>query len=257
MNGVHDLGGTDGLGPVAVPDREPVFRAEWEKAAFAMFSMCFRAGFFGVDAFRYGIEQMHPAAYLLSPYYEHWAHTVEHYGVAKGVLDQEEIERRTQYYLENPDAPLPDSASDPDLLAFVDGRGQGRRVRQARRRTRPPQFKVGDRVTVAPTARTVTPAGPATSAASTGEIVMAHGTFIYPDSAGNGGPEAPEHVYTVKFTNEELWGPDAAEPNGVVYFDVWEPYIVPGSHERSSSMSDARSAPRKRSPPGSRRSERS
>ena len=51
--------------------------------------------------------------------------------------------------------------------------------------------------------------------------------MIYPDSAGNGGPEAPEHVYTVKFTNEELWGAEAAEPNGVVYFDVWEPYIVP------------------------------
>jgi len=45
VNGVHDLGGTDGLGRVVVPDSEPVFRAEWEKAAFAMFSMCFRAGY--------------------------------------------------------------------------------------------------------------------------------------------------------------------------------------------------------------------
>ena len=107
MNGVHDLGGTDGLGPVVVPDREPVFTAEWEKAAFAMFSMCFRAGFFGVDEFRYGIEQMHPAVYLLSPYYEHWIHTVEHYGKAKGLLDLDEVDRRTQYYLEHPDAPLP------------------------------------------------------------------------------------------------------------------------------------------------------
>jgi nitrile hydratase subunit beta len=61
----------------------------------------------------------------------------------------------------------------------------------------------------------------------TGEVALAHGTFIYPDSAGNGGGDAPEHVYTVKFTNAELWGPETAEPNGVVYFDVWEPYIVP------------------------------
>jgi hypothetical protein len=29
MNGVHDLGGTDGLGPVPVPASEPVFRADW------------------------------------------------------------------------------------------------------------------------------------------------------------------------------------------------------------------------------------
>ena len=119
MNGVHDLGGTDGLGRVVVPDHEPVFRAEWEKAAFAMFSMCFRAGFFGVDEFRYGIEQMHPAVYLLSPYYEHWVHTVEHYGKAKGLLDLDEVDRRTQYYLEHPDAPLP-QRDDPDLVAFVE-----------------------------------------------------------------------------------------------------------------------------------------
>jgi nitrile hydratase len=61
----------------------------------------------------------------------------------------------------------------------------------------------------------------------TGVVTATHGTFIYPDSAGNGGPEAPEHVYTVKFTAEELWGPEVGDPNGVVYFDVWEPYISP------------------------------
>jgi nitrile hydratase len=37
VNGVHDLGGTDGLGPVPVPASEPVFGADWEKAAFGMF----------------------------------------------------------------------------------------------------------------------------------------------------------------------------------------------------------------------------
>ena len=47
--------------------------------------------------------------------------------------------------------------------------------------------------------------------------------------------DAPEHVYTVRFTNEELWGPEAAEPNGVVYFDVWEPYIVPARTEEATA----------------------
>jgi len=228
VNGVHDLGGTDGLGRVEVPDSEPVFRADWEKAAFAMFSMCFRAGYFGVDEFRYGIEQMHPAVYLLSPYYEHWLHTVEHYGQAKGLLspeDLEELDRRTQYYLEHPDEPLP-QRDDSELVAFVEavvpaGAPAGRESDKA------PKFKVGDTVTV----RADSPIGHTRRAryirGRTGEIVLAHGTFIYPDSAGNGGGDAPEHVYTVKFSNAELWGPETAEPNGVVYFDVWEPYIVP------------------------------
>ena len=225
MNGVHDLGGTDGLGPVEIPENEPVYRAEWEKAAFAMFSMTFRAGFFGIDAFRSGIEQMHPATYLLSPYYEHWLHAIEHHGIEKGMIDEAELDRRTQHYLENPAAPLPAEKEDPDLLAFVDGV-----VRSGAPAGRPSdkvaRFTVGDRVTVA----SDVPYGHTRKAkyvrGRTGEIALAHGTFIYPDSAGNGGPEAPEHVYTVKFTAEELWGAEAADPNGTVYFDVWEPYIT-------------------------------
>ena len=39
MNGVHDLGGTDGLGPVVPEKDEPVWHADWEKAAFALFPM--------------------------------------------------------------------------------------------------------------------------------------------------------------------------------------------------------------------------
>jgi hypothetical protein len=61
MNGVHDLGGTDGLGPVVVEKDEPVWHADWEKAAFTMFPTNFAKGYFGVDAFRFGIEQMAPA----------------------------------------------------------------------------------------------------------------------------------------------------------------------------------------------------
>lgn len=48
----------------------------------------------------------------------------------------------------------------------------------------------------------------------TGVIELAHGTFINPDSADNGGDQ------------RRAVGGDHAEPNGVVHFDVWEPYIV-------------------------------
>jgi nitrile hydratase subunit beta len=225
MNGVHDLGGTDGLGPVTRDPDEPVFRAEWEKAAFAFFASSFRAGLFGVDAFRYGIEQMHPAVYLLSPYYEHWAHSVEHYATKAGVIDPDELEAKTQYYLENPDAPLPER-HDPELLAFVDA--AVKTGAPAKRDTdAEPRFAVGDHVTVVDDS----PKGHTRKAryvrGKSGVVEMAHGSFIYPDSAGNGGEDDPQYVYTLRFTNEELWGPDAAEPNGSVHFDVWEPYIVP------------------------------
>jgi nitrile hydratase len=223
VNGVHDLGGTDGLGPVVVETDEPVYHSEWEKAAFAMFSMSFRAGFFGVDQFRWGIEQMHPAEYLSSRYYEHWTHTVEHYGEKAGVLDPAEIDRRTQHYLEHPDEPLP-KREDPDLLAFVNAVVPAG-APAARPSDAEPKFAVGDRVRVIDDS----PVGHTRKAryvrGKTGVIELAHGTFIYPDSAGNGLGDDPEHVYTVKFDATELWGPDAADPNSSVTFDVWEPYI--------------------------------
>lgn len=233
MNGVHDIGGTDGLGPVPFSKEEPVWRAEWERTAFGMFAMPFRAGFFGVDSFRHAVEKLHPAVYLMTPYYQHWMHSAEHHGVAKGILDPAEIEERTRYYLENPDAPLPER-EDPELLEFVDavvkaGVPAGREVEQA------PAFAVGDQVTVTDSS----PFGHTRKAryvrGKTGEIVLAHGAFVYPDSAGTGGDEAPEHVYTVRFTNTELWGEDTAEPNGSVYIDVFEPYIVAATAKENAA----------------------
>lgn len=224
MNGVHDLGGTDGLGPVIVEQNEPVWHAEWEKAAFALFATNFRAGLFNVDMFRSGIEQMHPAYYLLSPYYEHWMHTAEHFAVEAGVIDAAELDAKMQHYLDHPDEPLPER-SDPDLLAFVDAAVKG--GAPARRESdAAPAFQVGDQVTVTQDSPHEHTRKARYIRGKTGVIEQGHGTFIYPDSAGNGRGDDPKHVYTVKFTNVELWGADNAEPNGVVYFDVWEPYLV-------------------------------
>jgi nitrile hydratase subunit beta len=228
MNGVHDLGGTDGLGPVVVEENEPVWRAEWEKAGFGMFPFPFAAGWFNVDMFRYGIEQMHPAHYLLSPYYEHWAHTAEHYGIKAGALDPEEIEKRTRHFLENPDEPLPDT-KNPDLVAFVEAAVKGG-VSPRRDSDAPATFKVGDRVRI----RDDSPKGHTRRAryvrGKTGTVELHHGTFVYPDSVGNGGPDDPQHLYTIRFDGTDLWGADHAEENTVVYFDAWEPYLEPAGN---------------------------
>ena len=209
-----------------------------------MFSMPFRAGFFGVDKFRYGIEQMHPAEYLSSRYYEHWMHTVEHHGGAKPARSTPpRSSARTQHYLEHPDEPLPQT-KDPDLLAFVDAavkRGAPAR-RESRRRAK---FAVGDQVRVIDDSPLAHTRKARYVRGKTGEIVLAHGTFIYPDSAGNGLGDDPKHVYTrASFDASDLWGEEDGDPNGSVNFDVWEPYL-----ERSpSSDADMTAAPTARCP---------
>lgn len=226
MNGIFDLGGTDGMGPV-VNDRgtEPVFRADWERRAFPMFAHAARAGLFNLDQFRHRIEQMEPTEYLLSNYYEHWTHAIEQFAEEKGLFDADELERRARYYLDNPDAPRPEH-TDPEIVEFVGQASRGG-FPASRETDKAPAFAVGDRVQVAADS----PYGHTRRAryirGHVGVVTGAHGAYVYPDAAGNGLGESPEHVYTVKFTATELWGPQAAEPNVVNYFDVWEPYLLP------------------------------
>ena len=145
MNGLHDLGGVDGLGPVRPSPAEPPFRAEWEKVAHGFITAGFLGGYFGLDAFRYGIELMDPREYLSSPYYLHWARSVEHHAIAAGEIDPHELDRRTRHYLENPDAPLPEHEPNPGLVGAVEAAvfagASARRPVDA-----PPGFAVGDAV---------------------------------------------------------------------------------------------------------------
>ncbi len=61
MNGIHDLGGMDGMGPVEREEDEPIFHEVWEKRVFAM---QFADSEYNVDEFRHAIERMDPAYYL-------------------------------------------------------------------------------------------------------------------------------------------------------------------------------------------------
>ncbi len=94
MNGVHDLGGTHGHGPINPEPNEPMFHADWEKRVFALFFGTAAEGFLNVDEFRYAIERMGPADYLTSSYYEHWLHTYETILVEKGILTQAELDKK-------------------------------------------------------------------------------------------------------------------------------------------------------------------
>lgn len=222
MDGVHDLGGTQGLGPVALEDNEPVFHAEWEKSVFAMFPAMFLKGYLNLDEFRYGIEQMHPAEYLLSRYYEHWLHTFELYGIRSGVVDPKELDRRTELYLENPDAELPKTADPGMVTTFESAYSTGA---SARRDGSAPTFQIGDQVRVT----TDCPDGHTRKAGYVrgkhGVVEITHGVFILPDSAAMGRGEDPQNVYTVRFRAEDLWGSANADPNSTVTIDLWETYL--------------------------------
>lgn len=224
MNGGHDLGGVHGLGRVLVEENEPTFHSEWERRVFGLLWATFGTGKYTVDEFRHGIERMHPADYLTSRYYEHWLHTMERNLVAKGYLTDEEVEARTRYYLEHPDAAVP-RREDPqaaEAMAKLAGVGAPTHRQVAVK----PRFNVGHQVVT----RNMHPTGHTRLAryirGKRGVVDRVYDAYVFPDTNAHGLGENSQYCYSVRFDARELWG-ETAERNEVVYVDLWESYLQP------------------------------
>lgn len=89
-----------------------------------------------------------------------------------------------------------------------------------------PNFKVGDNVR----ARNINPAThtrlPRYVRGKTGTVARDHGVFAFPDTSVSGVHSNPQHVYSVRFEGEELWGNDA-NANSSLYIDMFDNYLEP------------------------------
>src|SRR5262245_40613162 len=96
-----------GFGPIEREENEPTFHADWEAHVRAIQALTVGPGYFTLDAFRYGIEQMAPADYLRASYYERWLATIEYNLIQQGLLGADELEARVASLRDNPAAELP------------------------------------------------------------------------------------------------------------------------------------------------------
>ena len=86
MDGIHDMGGMDGFGPIEIEADEPVFHAQWERRAFALNFATPAAVRWATDSFRHAIERLPTLVYLRSSYYERWSLALESLLVDAAVL---------------------------------------------------------------------------------------------------------------------------------------------------------------------------
>ena len=89
--GHHDVGGLPGAGPI---DRTEHELADWELMADALNQALGAKGIRRTDEMRRAREQMDPKAYRDLSYYERWIGAIKLILVEKGVLTQQEIDRR-------------------------------------------------------------------------------------------------------------------------------------------------------------------
>ena len=102
MDGVHDLGGMHGFGPVEREENEPTFHGAWEATVMAMMRAAGGRGLYNLDEFRHAIERMRPSAYLAATYYEKWLDGVSRLLVEKGVVSQADLDARTAFFQARP-----------------------------------------------------------------------------------------------------------------------------------------------------------
>jgi len=224
VNGIHDMGGMQGFGPVPREENEPVFHADWEKVILTISRLRGALGLWSIDEQRYGTERMDPREYLTSRYYERWLASDEMLLVEKGILTPGEIEARVAHFIQHPDEEVP-RKEDPALADRVMASLQAPAGFQ-REATRPPRFAVGDPVIT----RRDQPMGhtrlPRYARGRRGVIDRIHGTYVFPDAIVAGQGEDPQPLYSVRFDGDELWG-SSSEPRESLYLDLWESYLEP------------------------------
>ncbi|HET7876715.1 MAG TPA: nitrile hydratase subunit beta [Methylomirabilota bacterium] len=222
MDGIHDLGGMQGFGPVEREANEPVFHAPWEAAVLAIMRAAGARGLYNIDEFRHGIERMVPAEYLRASYYEKWLDGITRLLLEKGVVSDRELAARAAFFEARPDAPATAAVTSPLPAA---ARASWDWLQDSVREVRvTPRFQPGDAVVT----RHAHPRGhtrlPRYARGKRGVIHCLHGIHVFPDSNAHGQGEQPQPLYSVWFEARELWG-ESAEPNQRVHLDCWESYL--------------------------------
>jgi nitrile hydratase beta subunit len=173
-------------------------------------------GLWNLDLIRSARESVDPAFYLGKGYFDIWTEALEHLLLSSGVVTELEIREGRSL---DPAKQVP-RLFRPELVPGALKAG----TPYDRPSEVPAGFEIGDVVRC----RNINPTGhtrlPRYVRCKSGVVDKVHGVFVFPDTHSRREGEAPQWLYTVRFTGPELWG-DEADANLSVSVDVWESYL--------------------------------
>jgi nitrile hydratase subunit beta len=216
MNGVHDMGGMQGMGPVDYEKNEPVFHEAWEGRVYALTRAMGAFRRWTLDSTRFAIESLPPAEYLRSSYYERWFASLVNNLVSHGFVTADEVASGHAAAGLVPATPALTEQMVPLMV--------NRRIPSADEPGIKPKFTVHQRVRTL----NINPRGhtrlPRYARGKLGTIERDHGVYIFPDTVAHELGDKRQHVYSVRFSARELWG-DTVPERDSVYLDLWDDYL--------------------------------
>ena len=201
MDGMHDMGGRQGFGPVRHTHNAPAFHAEWEVRANSLYAFAVRLGIFNMDEYRHAIERMEPRHYLTASYYERSLTSLATLLVEKGVVSREELENRAQ-------GCFPLAAPSAHGRTNVPGRER---------------FMPGDRVRVKQDYVPGHVRMPGYIRGKCGVVVSESPAYPFPDAHAHAVVAEDEPTYDVRFRTEDLW-PNSSDA-ALVHVAVFQSYV--------------------------------
>jgi nitrile hydratase len=220
VDGIADMGGMQGWGPVKRPGAEPVFNQRWEGRAFALGLLSMRTSGTNLDSFRHALNRQDPMNYIADGYYGRWCHAAETLLVDSSIIAPGAVEARARN-LRGENVPEPDwpEPHKPDYAPTAAG--------SLREVADPPAFSVGDRVRT----KDIHPLHHTRLARyvrrRVGVIERIQPSALLPDTHATFEGENAQHVYSVRFDSHELWGPEAEK--FTLNIDLWESYLEAAS----------------------------
>ncbi len=218
MDGVHDLGGVEGFGPVEHEGVAWPFKHPWEGRMFGIAGLMTRPASWSIDWFRHTRECIRPDDYITRPYYDQWCQTYDAMLIDSGLATVEEVVNGKAAGPVTPPekAPLgPETVRGKALFPF-DPLVPGGPA---------PAFAVGATVRTKANGHAGHTRLPRYARDKPAVIHAYYGNQILPDASASGREDA-EPLYCVMIKAKDIW-PESADSTDEIFLDLWESYLEP------------------------------
>ncbi|WP_296258152.1 MULTISPECIES: nitrile hydratase subunit beta [unclassified Pseudomonas] len=201
MDGMHDLGGKEGFGPVKRSNYAGFYQMPWELRVHAIGAVMIGKKFWCADEQRHAIERMEPRHYMNASYYERQLTAFLTLAVEKDLCGHAELCKRAE-------------GGVPLSLPAAAGRAASGATEW---------FQVGQKVRVKDEFVPGHTRFPGYVRGRTGVIAGQSAPCHFPDAAGHALDAALEMTYDLCFEAKDLW-PESCD-DAQVHFTAFHSYL--------------------------------